>query len=97
MKNGAVLSTEKSDKWPPEGKAEVDEAVALARSHPGLQGKTNDLEGGAMLAQVERGRPPWAGNRVLDVRFYDASRVSKYMATVDLTQQRVLRAGPATE
>jgi hypothetical protein len=96
VKNGAVVSAERSDAWPPEGKSEVDEAVALAKTHPGLQGKVNDLEGGAMLAQVERGRPPWAGNRVLDVRFFDASRVSQYMATVDLTTQRVLRAGPAT-
>ena len=97
MKDGVVLTAQRSDRWPPEGKSEVDEAVALARSHPALQGKVNDLEGGAMLAQSERGRPPWAGNRVLDVRFFDASRVSKYMATVDLTTRQVLRAAGAND
>lgn len=94
LKNGVVQKAEKTEYWPPEGREEVEAAVALARSHPALRGKVNDLEGGATLAQAERGRAPsWLGNRALDVRFFDADRVSKYMALVDLTTEKVLRAG----
>lgn len=97
LKNGVVQKAEKTEYWPPEGREEVEAAVALARSHPALQGKVNDLEGGAILAQAERDRAPWLGNRVLDVRFFTADRVSKYMALVDLTTEKVLRAGHAHE
>jgi hypothetical protein len=94
MKNGVIEAVEKSSKVPPEGREEVLAAVELARKDPMLSGKLGDLEGGAMLAQPATGKEPWIGNRVLDVRFYDATLVSKFMATVDLTLQTVLLAGP---
>jgi hypothetical protein len=96
MKNGVVEQAEKTDRWVPEGREEVEAAVRLAREDPALVGKLGDLEGGAMLAQPERDNAPWIGNRVLDVRFFDSARVSRFMATVDLTTQKVLRAGPAS-
>jgi hypothetical protein len=94
MRNGVIEGVEKSSKVPPEGREEVLAAVELARKDPALAGKLGDLEGGAMLAQPATGKEPWIGNRVLDVRFYDATLVSKFMATVDLTRQTVLEAGP---
>jgi len=94
MKNGVVERVEKAGRSVPEGEDEVREAVRLAREDPALVGKLGDLEGGAMLAVPRRG-DSWAGNRVLDVRFFDSARISRFMATVDLTTQKVLLAGSA--
>lgn len=95
MKNGAVEeSGEVAELFLPEGADEVLAAVELARKHPALAGRVNDLEGGGMAALLPADSP-WRSLRVIDVRFFDASRVSHYVAMVDLTNERVLEAGPA--
>lgn len=94
MKNGVVEeSGAVADLFLPEGADEELAAVDLARKHPALAGRVNDLEGGSMAALLPADSP-WRSLRVMDVRFFDAGRVSHYVAMVDLTNERVLEAGP---
>lgn len=88
MKNAAVYDSGESEVAIPEGKDEVDAAVEMARQDPALSGRLNDLTGGGMLAVPVEGAS-WLNHRVIEVHFYDANKVSKYLAMVDLTTQRV--------
>lgn len=89
---GAVQQATYIELWPPEGKEEVEQAVELAKQDPRLAGRVNDLTGGAMMWQPTQDAP-YLNHRVMDVRFYDASLVSRYFATVDLTDLKVQNAG----
>jgi hypothetical protein len=80
--------------WPTEGKEELDMAIALAVEDPRLVGRVGDLEAGGMLWQPKT-VVPFIAHRVMDIRFIDTSdRVARYFATVDLTDETVLEAGP---
>jgi hypothetical protein len=82
------------DLWPTEGKEELDMAIALAVLDPRLAGRVGDLEAGGMLWQP-KSVVPYIGHRVMDIRFVDTSdRTARYFATVDLTDETVLEAGP---
>ncbi|MES1244242.1 MAG: hypothetical protein ABUT39_21735 [Acidobacteriota bacterium] len=80
---------------PPEGREELEEAIALARRDERLRGQVEGLQGDAMLTWLERGQPG-SGNRVLFVCFSkENDDRPAYTALVDLTTQQVLAAGPA--
>lgn len=80
--------------WPSEGKEELEMAIELAVEDPRLAGRISDLEAGGMLWQP-KSVVPYIGHRVMDIRFIDPSdRVARYFATVDLTDEAVLEAGP---
>jgi hypothetical protein len=77
----------------PEGREEVDTAIALAREDPRLRPAVAALEGSAILAYLESGAQGF-GHRVLHVTFARAGEdVPRYWAYVDLTDRRVLSVG----
>lgn len=93
MKDGVVEDSGESNIAIPEGADEIEEAVDLARRDPALRGHVNDLLGGGMLKVSVEGAA-WEGHRVLEVHFGNADHVAQYRALVDLTDERVLEAGP---
>jgi hypothetical protein len=78
--------------WPPEGKDEIDQAVALAMLDPRITPQIFDLRAGGMVWQPTTD-VPYVNHRVMDIRFYDDDLISRYFATVDLTDQVVQEAG----
>lgn len=81
---------------PPEGKEEIDAAVALAESDPRLRGQLEGLTGAALVAFPQAGQPGYR-HRVLDVTFTrEGEDLPRYFALVDLTDQKVLVAGPTS-
>lgn len=89
---GAVQSVQKIQLWPSEGQEEIDQAIALAKQDPRLAGRVNDLNAGGMVWQPTE-NVSYLNHRVMDIRFYDATLVSRYFATVDLTDLKVQNAG----
>jgi len=91
------------DDQPPEGVGEIAAAVALARRDSRLRGKVQGLTGHAILVSPDQGEPGY-GHRVLTVTFRkraadvtvrrDAEELPRYFALVDLSDQKVLAAGP---
>ncbi len=83
------------DYQPPEGREEVQAAIALAERDPRLSGRLERVTGSAIRTQREPGKPG-AGNRLLYVTFHEANEdLPRFFALVDLTLQQVLDAGPA--
>lgn len=81
---------------PPEGKDEIEAAIALARRDDRLRDKVPNLSGDAILAFPEREQPGY-GHRVLYVTFsIEEEDLPRYFALVDLTEPTVLSAGPIT-
>ncbi len=77
---------------PPEGRAEVDSALALARTDPRLQGRVEGLRGQGIVTYPAKGQPGY-GHRVLHVTFFRADEdLAPFAAIVDLTDRIVLRA-----
>jgi hypothetical protein len=94
VRGETIESVDYIELWPAEGQEELDMAIALAVLDPRLVGRISDLEAGGMLWQPQS-VVPYIGHRVMDIRFIDASdRVARYFATVDLTDETVLEAGP---
>lgn len=81
---------------PPEGPDEIKVAIALAQRDARLRGKLQGLAGNALVAFPTEGEPGY-GHRVLDVTFTkEGQDLPSYFALVDLTEQKVLTAGPIT-
>ncbi|MGH7232555.1 MAG: hypothetical protein ACREJU_14535 [Nitrospiraceae bacterium] len=79
---------------PPEGEEEIQKAVDLARSDGRLQRAVQGLAGHAILTSIEEGKPGY-GHRVLWVTFARGdSGDPLFSAAVDLTDEKVLDAGP---
>jgi len=77
----------------PEGRAEVEAAIALARRDARLRAAVAGLVGSAILAYPDSGAPGF-GHRLLHVTFArEGGDVPLYWAYVDLTDGRVLSAG----
>lgn len=91
--HGTVLDAKYIEYYPPEGKQEIDQAVALAKQDPRLAGLVADLQAGGMNFQHTQ-NTAYLNHRVMDIRFYDATLVSRYFAVVDLTELKVQAAGP---
>jgi hypothetical protein len=89
---GTVRSAQNIRLWPPEGKEEIAQAIELAKHDPRLAGRVADLQAGGMVAQPTE-NTAYLNHRVMDIRFYDESLVSRYFATVDLTDLKVHAAG----
>jgi hypothetical protein len=75
---------------------EIETAIALAREDQRLAERlTEDMEGTAIMVTVEDPAHPLYRHRLLDVRFgYPDERLPRHMALVDLSTERVVRAGP---
>jgi hypothetical protein len=79
---------------PPESPEEIERAVRLAREDRRIAGLVRNLEGMAMVTEPGEGRPG-SGHRVLYVSFAPAgTRTAEVMALVDLTDNRIIEAGP---
>jgi len=77
----------------PEGREEVEAAITLARRHATLRTAVAGLMGSAILVYPDSGAAG-RGHRVLHVTFArEGEDVPRYWAYVDLTDQKVLRAG----
>jgi hypothetical protein len=78
---------------PAEGSDEIKEAIDLASRDRQLLGKLTGLTGHAILTLNTRGQ----GHRMLRVTFRQGDEdVPRYFANVDLTDQKVVSAGPVT-
>jgi hypothetical protein len=93
MDHGTVLEAKYIEYYPPEGKQEIEQAVALAKQDARLAGLVADLQAGGMNFQHTQ-NSDYLNHRVMDIRFYDATLVSRYFAVVDLTELKVQAAGP---
>ncbi|MGH7259016.1 MAG: hypothetical protein ACREIM_11595, partial [Nitrospiraceae bacterium] len=82
---------------PMEGGEEIQEAIALARKDTHIGGALHDLEGHALLMQPGDGifwNDPGYGHRVFWVTFSQGLTGNpQYWAVVDLSEQKVLKAG----
>jgi hypothetical protein len=80
---------------PPEGAEEIQSAISLAQRDPRLTRVVQGLQATAILTYPASGQPGY-GHRVLHVSFShgDPGEVPQYYALVDLTDQKVLTAGP---
>jgi hypothetical protein len=97
MKGLAVTQVSRRDNyWPLEGEEELREAIALARQDSRLAAGVQGLEGHAILTQPGDGllwNDPGYGHRVYWVTFSKGlSGNPEYMALVDLTEQKILKA-----
>lgn len=90
-----VESATKNDGFQPsEGSEEIKTAVALAGRDTNLRGKLAGLTGRAILSYTPEGQVGF-GHRVMRVTFRNGDEeFPRYFAMVDLTDQRVLSAGP---
>ena len=75
---------------------EIEQVIALARKDRRLADRvTDEFEGGAILVSPADPEDPNYGHRLFDVRFFcPTHRLPSYMALVDLSAERVLRATP---
>jgi hypothetical protein len=80
---------------PPEGAEEIQSAISLAQRDSRLTRVVQGLQATAILTYPASGQPGY-GHRVLHVSFShgDPTEVPQYYALVDLTDQKVLTAGP---
>jgi VCPO second helical-bundle domain len=83
------------DPCPPRS-VEIDQAVTLARQdHRLAEHLTEDMEGTAIMVTMADPAHPLYRHRLFDVRFgYSDERLPRQMALVDLSDERVVRAGP---
>jgi hypothetical protein len=97
LKGDAVQDVRRREGYqPPEGAEEMKQAVALAQRDERLADKTGGLASNAIVIFPREGQPG-SGHRVLHASFHkpDDPDHMLYRAIVDLTDQRVLTAGPA--
>ncbi len=74
---------------PPPTDGEIRRAIEIAGAHPRLAEHVGQLEGTALLIS-----PPGANQRIFDIRFgCPSERLPRFMATVDLSRQSVVRVG----
>jgi hypothetical protein len=97
MKGLAVIQVSSRENYMPlEGEEELREAIALARQDSRLAAGVQGLEGHAILTQPGDGllwNDPGYGHRVYWVTFSKGlSGNPEYMALVDLTEQKILKA-----
>jgi len=79
---------------PPEGQEEIRAAAALAARDDRLRGKLAGLVPQGLLTTVPEKMPGY-GHRLLDITFEkEGADSATYFAVVDLTDRRVLEAGP---
>ena len=95
MSGSRVQSAERRPgEAPPEGAEEIRAAIALAERDSRLAGTLEGLSGNALVAFPEKGQPGY-GHRVLDVTFTrEGVDLARSFALVDLTDEKVLAAGP---
>jgi hypothetical protein len=95
MKGSEVQKVTRREGYqPPEGREDIRLATELASRDVNLRGKLKGLENTGLVTFPQQGRPGY-GHRVLHVNFTKAgSDVPFFYALVDLTEQKVLRAGP---
>jgi hypothetical protein len=95
MRGAEVTSvTPKEGYQPPEGVDEIKMASALAARALHLGTKLRELQSGAIAVFPSQGQPGH-GHRVLHVTFNRGGEdLPSYFALVDLTDQKVLSAGP---
>jgi hypothetical protein len=92
----AVASVAESRYQPPPIREEIDQVIALARRDSRLAERlTDEFEAGAIVVSPVDPEDPNYGHRQFDVRFFcPTDRLPSYMALVDLSTERVLKAGP---
>jgi hypothetical protein len=79
---------------PPEGQEEIRAAAALAARDDRLLGKLAGLVPQGLLTTVPE-KTPGYGHRLIDITFEkEGAEAATYFAVVDLTDRRVLEAGP---
>jgi hypothetical protein len=95
MKETAVEKVVRREGYqPPEGPEEIRVATELAAREEHLRGKLKGLENTGLVTFPQEGQPGY-GHRVLHINFTkNGNDVPSYYALVDLTEQKVLRAGP---
>jgi hypothetical protein len=81
---------------PPPLQEEIEHAITLARQDSRLAERlTDDLEGTAILVSPIDPDSPYCFHRQFDVRFGSPDeRLPRYMALVDMSMRKVLKAGP---
>jgi hypothetical protein len=90
-------ATRKDGYQPPEGRVEINEAIALASRDANLRDRLQGLTGHAILTYTHTGSPEY-GHRILRVTFRNGDEdVPRYFANVDLTDQKVLSAGTVSQ
>lgn len=98
MKGDTVANVQRREGYlPMEGGEEIQEAIALARKDTRIGGALPGLEGHAILMQPGDGifwNDPGYGHRVFWVTFSQGRTGNpQYWAVVDLSEQKVLKAG----
>lgn len=98
VKEAGVLSVSRRDGYqPPEGQADVQRGIELAKADPRLAGKVDQLQGHGLLMQPDQGffrNDPGYGHRTIWITFSQGQDGDpKYWAVVDLTEDKVLEAG----
>jgi len=98
MKGDTVANVQRLEGYlPMEGGEEIQEAIALARKDTRIGGALPGLEGHAILMQPGDGifwNDPGYGHRVFWVTFSQGRTGNpQYWAVVDLSEQKVLKAG----
>ena len=95
MKSGEVDKLTKREGYqPPEGREEIRLATELALRDARLRASAKGLESTGLVTFPKEGRPGY-GHRVLHINFTKAKAdVPSFFALVDLTEQKVLQAGP---
>lgn len=82
---------------PPEGVEEIQTAIALADRDSRLREVVQNMRATAIVTYREQGQPGY-GHRVLHVSFSATGEdVPRYYALVDLTDQKIVTAGPVGE
>ena len=96
MQGPKVESVKRREMYqPPEGREEIELAVALARRDGRLLEKVAGMRGDAIIIFPEKDQPGY-GHRILYVSFSkEDDDVPFYSAVVDLTEKQVLLAGSA--
>lgn len=100
MRRGAVEGvTRREDYQPPEGADEIKAAIALAQDESRLAAFVKGMHATAIVTYPEQGHLGY-GHRVLHVSFSAGGgeeEAPRYYALVDLTEQKVVTAGPVGE
>jgi hypothetical protein len=100
MRQGAVEEvTRRGGYQPPEGADEIKAAIVLAQQDSRLATLVKGMHATAIVTYPERGQPGY-GHRVLHVSFSANAaeeEAPRYYALVDLTEQKIVTAGPVGE
>ena len=92
-----ITVTKREGYQPPEGREEIEAAVALAQRDDRLQSAVQGLRSNAIVTFATR-RGVGYGHRLLYVSFWkEGEDITRYFALVDLTDRKVLDAGLPAE